>query len=437
MFYIDKKTERSTTVVLLKSWYLPKSLPLVWSTGISIPHKDWNAATFQVKKTNKNHLWLNSLLTKYRELLDTTIHQYKAEHLEPPTHDHVKAKLTALRDRIEGRQAKAAPAKITFFDFAEAYVERIRTGAKYSPRTYLHPQTTLNNLRLYAKHQRTPITWEMLSLQFFENWQQWCFLEIVKENGLIVKDQLSQNTVAGYWKKLKAILKAAKDDGLYNGTDHERDTLAVSFQVSDQIYFDEQELMAIYHADLPAYLQKHRDWALFNAFCGGFRFADLNELGKAAIVPMLNASGLRLHTSKTDTEVVIPGSWYFEEFRAKYPNQWPDIGSHQKFNDAIKEMARLAGIDTPVRLRINKGGQDEYTTGPKYQFAHQYTLRYSFATNLDEAGVDINDISRLMGHKVLRTTQGYIKTRLHKVALKVANNPYFTTKPTLLKASQR
>lgn len=89
-----------------------------------------------------------------------------------------------------------------------------------------------------------------------------------------------------------------------------------------------------------------------------------------------------------------------------------------------------------MRLRINKGGQDQYIEGEKWEFAHQYTLRYSFATGLDESGVDINDISRLMGHKVLRTTQGYIKTRMHKVAMKVASNAFFTTKLPQLTATK-
>jgi integrase len=152
---------------------------------------------------------------------------------------------------------------------------------------------------------------------------------------------------------------------------------------------------------------------------------------------MLGSDGLRFHASKTDTEVVIPGSWYFDEFRAKYPKKWPKIVNEQHFNESIKEIARLAGITQTVRLRINKGGQDQYIEGQKWEFAHQYTLRYSFATGLDESGVDINDISRLMGHKVLRTTQGYIKTRMHKVAMKVASNAFFTTKLPQLTAAAK
>jgi site-specific recombinase XerD len=433
MFYIDKgesKNNRQTTTILLKSWYLPKSTPLVWSTGISINPDHWNSKTNSIKKANPNATWLNALLAKYASTCEQFIARRKAEDFAPPTHEAVKAELNNLRDQIDGRKRTEATTAITFLEYFANYVEAMRTNPKYSPRTYYHPGTTLTNLRLYCQHKKTTINWPDLSLSLFEDWQQWAFAEVVADGaGNVLKDQLSQNTVAGYWKKFKAVLKAAAADGHYLGKDHERPSLAVSFQVSDQIYFDVDELMAIYHANLPKYLHKHRDWALFNAFCGGFRFTDLSEMGQAAIVPMLKADGIRFHASKTDTEVVIPGSWFFDEFRAKYPDQWPDIGSHQKFNDAIKEMARIAGIRQKVRIRINKGGQDQYIDGEKWEFAHQYTLRYSFATNLDEAGVDINDISRLMGHKVLRTTQGYIKTRLHKVALKVASNPYFTTKP--------
>jgi site-specific recombinase XerD len=430
MFYL-KNPKDEASLILLKSWHLPKSLPLVWSTGITAKAKDWSTEAHQFKKSNKNHVWLNATLAQYSELVEDLTIQTKAKEHRPPTHEELRTALNALRDKIDARTPKSKPStQISFLDYCAQYVERMKNNPKYAERTWVHPNTTLTNLRLYCKHQGRQINWADLTFSLFEDWQVWNFSEVIKEGGVIIKDQLSQNTVAGYWKKFKAMLKAAALDGHYAGTDHTRPELALSFQVSDQIYFDVNELMAIYKAKLPASLERERDLILFNAFCGGFRFADMKAMGHAAIIPMNGPDGLRFHTSKTDDEVVIPGSWFFEEFRAKYPTKWPKVVNEQHFNESIKEIARIAGITQKVRVRINKGGKDIYDEGPKWEFAHQYTLRYSFATNLDEAGVDINDISRLMGHKVLRTTQGYIKTRMHKVAEKVAGNAYFTTKPT-------
>jgi integrase len=153
---------------------------------------------------------------------------------------------------------------------------------------------------------------------------------------------------------------------------------------------------------------------------------------------MAGADTLRFRTSKTDTEVVVPGHWYYSEFVAKYNGKWPEIGSNQKFNESIKELAMRAGLDYPVTRRINKGGSNMWETRPKHELVHQYTLRYSYATNLDEAGVNIQDIMRLMGHTNIKTTERYIKTKAHQSALRVAGNAYFTTKPEPkpLKASQ-
>ncbi len=39
-----------------------------------------------------------------------------------------------------------------------------------------------------------------------------------------------------------------------------------------------------------------------------------------------------------------------------------------------------------------------------------HSLRATTATQLDEAGVATKDIQKLLGHKQLKTTEGYIKT---------------------------
>jgi site-specific recombinase XerC len=443
MFKIDLKPGRKTSAIMLVSYYLPKQR-LTWGTGISIAPKDWDAAKHTIKKTHKEHIWLNAKLFKYREVFEQTLADYRITNQAQPPHDYLKAKLNDIRDRLDGRAAKSPstkPDKITFVQYCEDFIERMKASPKYAERTHYHYLTTLNNLKLYAHTTKAALDWSAFTYAWFEDWQNWAFLEVVKNaDGKVIKDQLSQNSMAGYWKKFKHMLISASEDGHYKGADHLRPSLAIGFQESDQVYFPQDELMQLYHLQLDdPRLEAHRDWALFNAFCGGFRFADLDAIGsKSNVVPMAGADTLRFRTSKTDTEVVVPGHWYYAEFVAKYNGKWPEIGSNQKFNESIKELAMRAGLDYPVTRRINKGGSNMWETRPKHELVHQYTLRYSYATNLDEAGVAIQDIMRLMGHTNIKTTMRYIKTKAHQSALRVAGNAYFTTKPEPkpLKASQ-
>ncbi len=53
-----------------------------------------------------------------------------------------------------------------------------------------------------------------------------------------------------------------------------------------------------------------------------------------------------------------------------------------------------------------------------------HTLRHSFATHLLEAGADIHEPKRLMGHSAIKTTAGYI--HLSKEHLQSVRSPLDT-----------
>lgn len=416
------KKGKGHSLIVLKTWYnKSEKLPFVFSTGERIDPDHWDRdGKMADEKKGKQYRWLNAAIKRYKDAAMEYYWQCLAVNTRPPTHEELRAHLLNIKDEMQGVSRDRAGEVLGLMEYMERHLQRLEQDPEVSEHTSKMYRTLIRNLERYRKqNKRVKLDFKALDLQWFESWQNWNY-----DNGL------AKNTVAGYWKRFKRVLNEATEDGLYDGTDHTRRSLAISFQEADEIYFNTQELMDIYRLDLSEapHLEKYRDVFLFNAFAGGWRFSDLGKIGAGNIVALNTTSIVKFHTQKTDEAVYIPSSWYFKEFMEKYGRKMPKFSS-QKFNGAIKEIARLAGLTEPVTLRKNEGGKNVKVTKQKWEWAHQYTARYSFAYALDEAGIPLLKIRDLMGHKNVKTTERYIKRGKMSTVKSLIDHPFFAEKP--------
>ena len=140
-----------------------------------------------------------------------------------------------------------------------------------------------------------------------------------------------------------------------------------------------------------------RDIFLFCCYTG-LAYADIKKLKRSEIV--IGVDGERwIFTSrqKTDTPSKIPLLPAALEILGKYENHpmcfnknlLMPVLSNQKMNDYLKQIADLSGIDKVLTFHI---------------------ARHTFATTITLSnGVPIETVSKMLGHKSLRTTQHYAK----------------------------
>jgi site-specific recombinase XerD len=418
-FFLNPPTKvGGKSLILMKTWDITTETgkPTVFSINEKISAEHWDSTKGRAAKAHPQATWLNAILSKYETKAIDFIRQHQVAKDCPPTSAALKANLLSLKEQLSGK-AKPTEATNTFLSiFDKVIAELKKSGAL----TYRHYESTKRGVIAFAKAQRLSLEWQDLDADWFTAYQDWLFA-----NGD------NQNTVTGKWKRIKRVLNTAKDLGLYTGEQHRRRSLAMSFQKADEIFLTMDELMKLYHLDLShTTLAKTRDTFLLDAFAAGFRFGDLSGLGEGKIINLGDRQALKLHTGKTDTTVVTPGSWYLDEFLAKYRGNFPKRLTNQVYNKNIKKICKLAGLDTPTTLRKNKAGKNVEVTLPKYMWASQYTARYSFATNLKLAGVDLKFISTLLGHSNMKTTETYIKSSQMDTALAMSDIAFFTTKPT-------
>lgn len=213
----------------------------------------------------------------------------------------------------------------------------------------------------------------------------------------------SHNTALKYVTNFKKIIRIAyahdwiDKDPFFNWK--------AKLKIIEREFLCNEEIQAMVTKDLHATrLDQVRDIFIFCCFTG-LAYADLKKLSNEDIVTGIDVERwIKIKRTKTDTRSNIPILPTAQSILDKYQNS-PDILnsnillpvlSNQKMNAYHKETADLCEINKNLTFHI-----------ARHTFATTVTL-----TN----GVSIESVSKMLGHKSLRTTQHYAKILDRKVS---------------------
>jgi site-specific recombinase XerD len=166
----------------------------------------------------------------------------------------------------------------------------------------------------------------------------------------------------------------------------------------NRVYLTEEEINTMMEKQFSTErLNRIKDIFLFSCFTG-LAFADVASLRKSDInFVMSGEKWILTKRQKTNSICNIPLLPPAEYIISKYENdpiclntgKLLPVSSNQKTNAYLKEIAAICGIDKELTFHI-----------ARHTFATTVTL-----TN----GVSIESVSKMLGHKNLRTTQHYAK----------------------------
>ena len=106
--------------------------------------------------------------------------------------------------------------------------------------------------------------------------------------------------------------------------------------------------------------------------------------------------------------VSVPAKEQLKQILKKYDYQLPRVGE-KSLNKCIKELAKMAGISTPVTVESTSGGAVSFETRPKYELVCSHTARRTAATLMYLAGMDVFNICAVTGHSSIAMLKKYIK----------------------------
>ncbi|MDH5412531.1 MAG: site-specific integrase [Flavobacteriaceae bacterium] len=213
----------------------------------------------------------------------------------------------------------------------------------------------------------------------------------------------SHNTAIKYITNFKKIIRIAyandwiSKDPFFNWK--------ARLKIIDREFLTKEEIQIMIEKELfTKRLDQVKDIFIFCCFTG-LAYADVKKLSNADIVLGIDGERwIKTKRSKTDTRSNIPIlptaqvilDKYVEYSKNLNTNKLLPVLSNQKMNAYLKEIADLCGIDKNLTFHL---------------------ARHTFATTVTLSnGVPIESVSKMLGHKSLKTTQHYAKILDRKVS---------------------
>ena len=174
------------------------------------------------------------------------------------------------------------------------------------------------------------------------------------------------------------------------------------------ITLTEDEFLAVYNLDLS---NRKRLDLVRDVFCfscaTGLRYSDLAQLRREHI---RKDNTIRMTAAKTGQKLVVPLNPISDAILQKYADRHLPLPviSNQKTNDYIKEIGKLAKIDTPIEKVRMYGVKKVTEVWKKHQLLSIHVGRKSFITLSLEKGIAIQEVMSLSGHTTFKAFRRYV-----------------------------
>ncbi|WP_417800243.1 tyrosine-type recombinase/integrase [Tenacibaculum sp.] len=249
-----------------------------------------------------------------------------------------------------------------------SYFEKL--GNKKEEKTKTAWDNTLKHIR---KFQGRKITFENISSCWLEN-----FIEYLKSKGL------ANNSILTYTNKINAALnQAVKEKIIVENPIKYIDR--PKKEETEIVYLTKEEIQIIIDTDF--WDNDSKNAFLFSCYTG-LRASDIMKLKWSNIVE----NKIQLVQNKTKNTVYIPLNSAAQNILKKQKlneNFIFNLSEHtSSLNRTVKKLIKLSGINKKV---------------------HFHCARHTFATLLVTSGTNIFTISKLMGHKDIKSTMVYAK----------------------------
>lgn len=359
-----------------------KGKPKYISFGISLEESQWDHNKEKVR-SHPNKTRLNAIITKK-----------KSEAQRISIDQEIKGKevtSASIKSKLTGKQSTS------FSDYFKQYLEDLRIREKIG--TLDKASAVYRKFDKYNKGAN--INFNQITIPYLEKYEK--HLRVNLKNGT--------NTIHSNLKIFRMLFNKAAQYGLIELEQNPFLRYKLSTEKTEKTYLTKEELSRVVSLELDkgSKVDVHRDMFVFACYTGGIRISDILQLrwneiednhvrikmqkGKDQLsIKITNVSMAILEKYKSDTGT-SPSNFVFPCLsNDKIYNPtilFKDISAKGAYaNKNLKTIAKLANI------------------GKRVSF---HTSRHTYATLALSLGLQMSQVSKLMGHKDMKVTQHYAK----------------------------
>ncbi len=406
LFYVKRAKINAKGLVPIYTRITVNGQRIELSSNRSVEIAKWSAEGGKMKGNSEEARSINNHLNMLRvQIIDM---QMEFIHKKiPVTAEGLKSKILGVDERVR--------MLIPIFQDHNNKIKEL-VGKEYAPGTLERYKTSLSHTIefLQWKYKVSDIELNKIDHAFVTDYEFW--LRSVRN--------CANNTAVKYIKNFNKIIKIclANDWMVKNPFANYKSKV----KEVERVYLSEDEIQSIINKDLENdRLSLVRDIFLFSCFTG-LAYIDVKNLTKSHIsIGIDGEKWIFTHRQKTESASKIPILPVTQMIIDKYEDHPQSVNqdkllpilSNQKMNAYLKEIAGICEIEKELTFHI-----------ARHTFATTVTL-----TN----GVPIESVSKMLGHKNLRTTQHYAKVLDRKVSedMKVLRDKFFIKEKIKKKAN--
>lgn len=365
--------------------------------GVSIPPAKWDRSACRMRPNcvNANGETAGELNARIEAALEEVRRIFTRAEIDnsvPEAEDVRKSFLDFI--------GRSRPSPSSFFDVYDRFVRTVGIEKEWTAATYQKFAALRRRLQAYE----SGLDLERLSESDLNG-----FVAYLHRCGL-------RNTTAmKYVEFLRWFLRWAHAHGYTQNLLHE--TFRPRLKGGDGtlrpvVYLTWEELQTLLSWDFSARpaLSAVRDVFCFCAFTG-LRYSDVAKLRRDDI----HDGCVHVVTQKTLDPITIELNRYSSAILDKWEGvELPGghalpVISNQKMNDRLKEIGRICGFDTPVRMVYFIGSVRHEVEMKKYELLSTHCARRSFVVNALRLGVPAEVVMKWTGHASFSSMRPYVQ----------------------------
>lgn len=395
------------------------------STGQSCQPANWNADRQRIKSAEPGYAKANNELVKLEAAAGQHIDRAELDAmaltpeqltalLKPAAAARKKATKAAAVPDQGPSAAGAVPGPVTLASLYAQWQHAYR--GRRATKTLSGPQGLIDQLERF-RPGLTPLDFVPDASGRCEVLQDFCVYCMEQAKGRTGDVGLFNNTISSYLKRLRKLLKFGRyehewiEDEYSEEIDREPLTFAEVLQLAQHPVAEWRE-----GGNKHSSRAGIRDVFVFICLTGP-RYGSLLEVGPDAVVfdhlagaeiPVLEYYTYKNRRNKEKVRVPLDELAYtiWQRYDGKLPV--PSLG---KFNEAIKQLCREAGLTRTVKVLRGSGAKRLEERQPLWQTVSAHIGRYTFITTQHEGGADLVSIQDTVGHADINTTRKYTKSR--------------------------